>query len=133
MNNPFGSQERTHASGAGALGEVALTVEFDERDDVLVATVAGVLDFYSAGPCQEQLNTALNHGATKLVLDLEGATFIDSTGLSLLISIQRRVHAAGGWLRLANPHPQLRRILHTTNLDGHFEIYNKVAEAVTAS
>jgi anti-sigma B factor antagonist len=83
-------------------------------------------------PCQEQLNTALNHGAIKLVLDLQATTFVDSTGLALVISTQQRIQAAAGWLRLVSPQPQLRRSLHTTNLEGHFDVYPDLAQAVTA-
>ncbi|GAA4461639.1 STAS domain-containing protein [Phytohabitans houttuyneae] len=132
MSTPFGSEERTHASGAGALGEAGLKVDIDERDDLLVATVRGVLDFFSAGPVQERLNTALNHGANKLVLDLDAVTFVDSTGLALLVSIQRRLQSEGGWLRLARPHEQLRRVLHTTNLDGYFAVYASADEAAAS-
>lgn len=132
MNNPFGSEERTHASGAGALGEAGLRLEIEESDDTLIATARGVIDFFSAGTLQEQLNTALNHGATRLILDLEAVTFVDSSGLALLISIQRRMQAAGGWLRLVNPHAQLRRVLQTTNLEGHFHIYDDADQAATA-
>lgn len=133
MSNPFGSEERVEAGAAGELGEVALSVDVDESDDLLVATVHGVLDFFSAGALQEQLDTAFDRGGTRLVLDLEAVTFVDSTGLSLLISIQRRLQAAGGWLRLANPHSQLRRVLHTTNLERHFAVYPSVDAARTTA
>jgi anti-sigma B factor antagonist len=132
MNKPIGRHEGSNQTGGGKLGEAGLTVDIDERDAVLIATIRGVLDFLSAGSLQEQLNTALGLGAPKLVLDLEAVTFVDSTGLALLISIQRRVQAAGGWLRLANPHNRLLRILHTTNLEQYFEVHDSVDSATTA-
>jgi anti-sigma B factor antagonist len=121
--NTFGSEEGS---------ALALSLEIDERDGLLVATVHGVLDFFSTGAFQEQLNAALDHGPAKLVLDLEAVTFVDSSGLASLVSIQRRVQAAGGWLRLASPQPQLRRVLHTTNLTGHLNVYASVDQATSA-
>jgi anti-sigma B factor antagonist len=131
MNSPTGDKESDNRTGGDPPGAAGLSVDIEERDDMLVATVRGALDFFSTGSLQQQLSTALNRGTPKLVLDLEAVTFVDSTGLALLVSIRRRVHAAGGWLRLANPHIQPRRALHTTNLDKYFEVYHSVDSATT--
>jgi anti-sigma B factor antagonist len=128
MNNPAGDQHSSNQT-SGASGDTGLTVDIDERDHIMVATVRGVLDFSSANPFPEQLTTALNRGTPRLVLNLQAVTFVDSTGLALLVSIQRQVQAAGGWLRLANPHTQLRRVLHITSLDEYFEVHHSVDSA----
>lgn len=132
MSDSFPAGKGSHPTDAGPLGEVGLAVDIDERGDALVATVRGVIDLLSTGPLQEQLNTALGHGATRLVLDLADVTFVDSTGLGLLVSLQRRTRGAGGWLRLVNPHPQLGRMLHTTNLDQRLQVYTSVESALAA-
>jgi anti-sigma B factor antagonist len=132
MSDSFPAGKGSHPTDAGPLSEVGLAVDIDERGDALVATVRGVIDLLSTGPLQEQLNTALSHGATRLVLDLAEVTFVDSTGLGLLVSLQRRTRGAGGWLRLVNPRPQLGRMLHTTNLDQRLQVYTSVESALAA-
>lgn len=133
MTTKFDGPERRHSAGAEELGELGFTVDLDERDQLLIASVRGVIDFLSAGPLRDQLHTALKTSAPRLVLDLEGVTFVDSTGLALFVSVQRRARAAGGWLRLANPPPQLHRVLRTTNLYHHLEVYPSVASAATTA
>lgn len=129
MKYTFRADKSGNRTDAGPLGEVGLAVDFDEHGDLLIATVHGVIDLLSTGPLQEQLNTALNHGVTRVVLDLAEVTFVDSTGLGLLVSLERRTHGAGGWLRLVNPHPQLSRMLRTTNLNQRLQVYASVESA----
>jgi anti-sigma B factor antagonist len=100
--------------------------------DYTVVTATGEIDFQSYQPLQELLTTQLRAGRSKLVLDLESVGFCDSSGLGMFVSIHRRAGMAGGWLRLARPSPQLRRILAVTNLDRLLGAYESV-EAATAA
>lgn len=133
MTTPPGPGEHRGAAHAGVFGELGLSVDFDERGDLLIATARGVIDFSSSGPLQEELHASVRGGTRRLVLDLDGVTFVDSTGLGLLLSVQRRTRAAGGWLRLVNPRAQLRRMLRATNLEHHFETHPSVESALAAT
>lgn len=108
-----------------------LAVELAERGSFLLVTVRGVIDFWSVGPLRARLDATLERDPPRLVLDLTDVTFVDSTGLGLLLSLHRGAAAGGGWLRLARPHPQLRRLLRTTNLDGFFHLYPTVDAAAS--
>ena len=57
-----------------------------------------------------------------LVLDLSRLTFVDSTGVALLLALDQWVQARGGGLRLAAPRPNVQRVLAVTGLRGRFEI-----------
>ena len=100
--------------------------------DYTVVAATGEIDFQSYQPLQELLTTQLRAGRSKLVLDLESVGFCDSSGLGMFVSIHRRAGMAAGWLRLARPSPQLRRILAVTNLDRLLGAYESV-EAATAA
>lgn len=52
-----------------------------------------------------------------LVLDLAGVTFVDSTGLGLLIGVARRMRDGGGELRLRGCRRSVRRVLTLSGLD----------------
>jgi stage II sporulation protein AA (anti-sigma F factor antagonist) len=120
---------RRHPAADGH-GELGLTVEFEERDGVTVVTAHGVIDFWNVGPLQERLHHALQDGLARLVLDLGDVSFLDSTGLGLLLSTHDRTAEAGGWLRLAHVQPLVSRVLQTTNLDSRLHIY-ATTEAAT--
>jgi anti-sigma B factor antagonist len=97
--------------------------------DHAVVKATGEIDFQSYQPLLELLTTQLHIGRSKIVLDLDAVSFCDSSGLGMFVSIHRRAGMAGGWLRLARPNPQLRRILAVTNLDRLFGAYDTVEAA----
>ena len=51
-----------------------------------------------------------------IVIDLAEVPLCDSSALNMFVQVHRRATATGGQLRLANPQPMVRRILHVTNL-----------------
>ena len=63
------------------------------------------------------------------MLDLTGVTFMDSTGLKVLLSIQRRADLAGGSFALAGVEPdRCAGSLALTGLDQTFAIYDTLAD-----
>ena len=102
----------------------------DITREYTVVSAAGEIDFQSYQPLQELLTTQLRSGRSKLVLDLDSVSFCDSSGLGMFVSIHRRAGMAGGWLRLARPSAQLRRILAVTNLDRLLGAFETIEAAV---
>jgi anti-sigma B factor antagonist len=95
-------------------------------------TVAGEIDFATHETLLNTLMEEIEHGHRRIVLDMSGVTFCDSTGLGVLIRVQQRAVAAGGWLRVAGASETVRRALEITNLDRLIPAYRTVAEAATA-
>ncbi|GLH96624.1 STAS domain-containing protein [Phytohabitans aurantiacus] len=129
MNEYIPVPGRRREPAAGPHGELGLAVDIDEREGHVLVKVRGVIDFWSAGPLQEQVNWALQDRRPHLVFDLQEVTFVDSTGLGLLVSVHRRAEAGGGWLHIARPDPLVRRVLEATNLDRLFHLYPDVPAA----
>ncbi|MFF0088083.1 STAS domain-containing protein [Streptomyces canus] len=85
------------AAQPGQLSVVATTA-----DGIRLLTLAGEIDDDTG----ETLRQALDVAATPrpgLVLDLRQVTFMDSTGINILIAAHQTVTGAGGWLRLPTP------------------------------
>lgn len=96
-----------------------------------VVSVGGEVDLGTAGQLSDQAVAALEATAD-LVLDLGGVSFMDSTGLKVLLVVQRRVQLAGGHLALAAPTRSVLKVLTVTGLDQTFTIRDTVVEAVQA-
>jgi stage II sporulation protein AA (anti-sigma F factor antagonist) len=127
MNDSLHADRRRYPTG-DAYGELGLTVDLEEHHDVSVVRARGVIDFWSVGPLQERLNDALQ-AHPRVVLDLRDVSFVDSTGLGLLLSTHERAAAEGGWLRLAALTPLVKRLMQTTELDSRFHVYPTVTAA----
>ena len=72
-----------------------LSVSSTEQGAVTVVHVAGEIDVYTAPLLREVLDKQVAAGRTELVVDLEKVTFMDSTGLGVLVGRLRRAHGAG--------------------------------------
>jgi anti-anti-sigma factor len=67
-----------------------------------------------------------------LVLDMTDVTFIDSTGLSVLLNALRRITRAGGRLALVCTNPTVLRLFEITRLDSTFDIHAALRPALSA-
>ncbi len=90
----------------------------------------GNLTAANAAAIREELNRILTEQPSHLLLDLSEVGLIDSTGLSVLVSLQRNCRSAGYQLKLAGLQEQARMVLAVTRLDAIFESYPSVADAL---
>ena len=92
---------------------------------------SGRLDVTGAPTLKDAVSEIVKTGQPKLVLDLEGVSFVDSTGLGSVIAALKMVRSSKGDLRLAAPNQQVRVVLELTTLDRVFPYYATVEEALT--
>ncbi|MGV9563503.1 STAS domain-containing protein [Streptomyces sp. NPDC003480] len=90
-----------------------LTLTTQQHPDGTVITVAGEIDLNT---CSALARAALNVplGGKTLRLEMSGVSFMDSTGLNLLLQLRGRLHAEGGRLVLTGLQDQAARLLHLT-------------------
>ena len=112
--------------------EMPLEVQTRQTDGgVTVVAPAGRLDVAGAPALKEAMNNELtDNGPPKVVIDLEGVTFVDSTGLGSVIAALKQIRGKQGELRLAAPNQQVRVVLELTTLDRVFPYYATVEEAL---
>jgi anti-sigma B factor antagonist len=99
-----------------------------------LVSLSGELDLSSAPALRELLAGAFeDDGPPRIVLDLSGLIYLDSTGLSIFVSAHKRATASGIAFCLANPNPSVRRLFKITALDGYFTILDSASPTVTAT
>jgi anti-sigma B factor antagonist len=99
-----------------------LTVDVHDEEGVPVLVVRGELDAYSAPTLDAAVEQALAAGATRLVLDLEGVGFIDSSGLRSMIRARKQVGDEPSALQIRRPQQATLRLLEITALTDHFPV-----------
>jgi anti-anti-sigma factor len=109
-------------------GELDLTTT--SQGVCAVVRVEGEIDLDSAGELSEAALAAMQEIGPSLVLDLSGVTFMDSTGLKVLLAVHKRAELAGGRLVLAAPTRSVNRVVSITGLDQTFAISEDVDSAV---
>lgn len=97
-----------------------------------VVRVDGEIDLDNASDLSEVALAAMQEIGPSLVLDLSGVTFMDSTGLKVLLAVHKRAELAGGRLVLAGPTRSVNRVVTITGFDRTFAVCDTVEDALAA-
>ena len=89
--------------------------------------VTGEIDVATAPALRDALLGLLNRGATSLVLDLRGVTFVDSTGVGSLLRIHHRQSLLGGSVHFVADQPAVMRVFDLMQLRRHLHVTPTVA------
>ena len=95
-----------------------------------VLTVGGEIDLATAPDLAAAARSALDEISSALVIDLSEVTFLDSTGLKVLLTVQKQAQSAGGGLALAGVAGPVEKVIVVTGLTEIFTICPDVLTAV---
>jgi anti-sigma B factor antagonist len=84
--------------------------------------VEGEVDVATAPSLRNELYRLIENGATRVVVDLSGMDFIDSTGLGVFVGALKRAREGGGGIELRGLKPSARKVFEITGLDTAFTI-----------
>lgn len=94
-----------------------LRVSSTTDQDTALVTADGEIDLSSVNLLREAVTKAIQAGVRTLTIDLAGVTYIDSSGLGLLVGAHKRMTAAGGTLTVRCFEQRLLRLFNLTGLD----------------
>ena len=106
------------------------TTQIGERG---VVSVGGEIDLETASQLSSHALDALREVSPHLVLDLTGVTFMDSTGLKVLLTIQRQADLAGGSFAVVGASRSVHKILSLTGLDQTITLHESMDEITATS
>jgi len=93
------------------------THEILRDGDKTIVRLAGDLDFATVAEVMPVLEEACARNPAQLVLDLSRVEFLDSSGISLLVTVHKRLTAGGCDLVVTNPSAAVSRVLEVTSTD----------------
>lgn len=89
------------------------------------------IDAFSVPILREQLNRLVDEGNNRFVFDLSQVPFLDSAGMSVLVSLLKRARQLGGDVKLVWPKEEAaQRILRLTKFDRVFDMFDTVEMAL---
>jgi anti-sigma B factor antagonist len=103
-----------------------------ERDDLTVVKISGEIDVFTSPRLREMLLDIIENGGLHLVVDLGDVTFLDSTGLGVLVGIYHRLRARGGSMAFMGVNDRVRRVFHVTQLTKIFVLHRTLEDAIAA-
>jgi anti-sigma B factor antagonist len=119
--------------GMGLRGHVPVKTQVSsrEKDDVSIVEVSGRITIGDGSVAiRDRINEALEKGRTKILLDLHGVGYVDSSGLGELVRTYTSVRSHGGQLKLLNPSQRVKDLLNMTRLSAVFDVQADEASAL---
>ena len=102
-----------------------------DRSGVAVLQVEGQLIVGNRQELKDLVQSALDRGERRILIDFSRTGYIDSSGLGVLVSLSKKIREQGGELRLANLNEDLRTLFELTKLDTLFNIADTREAALT--
>ena len=110
---------------------VEIQIEQLEGDDVVVARLTGELDISGADSIGQRIAEAVPSSARGVVVDMSDLDFIDSSGVSMLFALARRVGSRRQELRVVAPEGKpVARVLEIVEFDRAAPVHPDVDSAV---
>jgi anti-anti-sigma factor len=116
--NPVQNEQQSDEQSTPA----QLRIFIREREPTPILQLTGEVDMASVPLLRETYDEVCPKPACGLVVDLSGVTFLDSSGLAILLAIHEELQNRGTQLTILAPTPSVRRLFGITGLDSVFEI-----------
>jgi anti-sigma B factor antagonist len=98
------------------LNQSLLTIDDDVEGDDRVVRLAGVIDVHTADTLSAATSGIEVAEKGRVLVDMAGVEFMDSSGLRVLVGLHQRLDQAGGQLLLRAPQAPVARVLEITGL-----------------
>lgn len=98
--------------------------------DAHVLAVTGELDLATAPRLEREINASEATSPPRIVLDLRGLKFLDSTGLRLILAADQRARASGRSFELVRAPANVHRLFGITGLDRRLSFVDDVPDPV---
>jgi anti-anti-sigma factor len=95
---------------------------------VVVVRVFGELDMATCPRVEDAISSAPS--TARVVIDLTSCTFVDSSGVRVLVAAQRDVTAEGGRVELVATEPGILRVLEITSVDTVITVHSTLETAL---
>ncbi|MFN2525027.1 MAG: STAS domain-containing protein [Actinomycetota bacterium] len=111
------------------MAQQKVEIEITEANDYRVLRPSGDLDVYTVGSLRDAIGTLIEQESPKVVVDLDGVPFMDSSGLGALMGGVRRLREAGGDLAICCTREQHLKLFSITGFGEGVSIAPTVEEA----
>ncbi|MBI5807148.1 MAG: STAS domain-containing protein [Ignavibacteriales bacterium] len=108
-----------------------MKIKYEEKyNAVVISLVGNIMGGPEAQEFSDLLHKLLDQGKKNVVIDLSETSFMNSSGLGMLISGYTTMKNGGGYFKLANTTDKIESLLVITKLITIFETYSTVDEAI---
>lgn len=106
-------------------------INIERRNKIDIVTFpVNIINALITDEIRDEINKVFINSGSKLIIDLKGVEYIDSSGFGCFLSIMKTARNNYGTLKFANPEPRVKELFQTLHLDTVFEIYDDLDECI---
>ena len=95
-----------------------IEIETELKDSTLIAFLKGEIDHHTASKIRSLLDVEIENKNPKLlILDFTNISFMDSSGIGLVMGRYKLMTYLGGSLKIINPSPQIKKVMNLAGFD----------------
>ena len=95
-----------------------MPVRIENQDGIITAFIAGDIDHHSAKEIRETIDFSLESSLPEtLILDFKDVTFMDSSGIGLVMGRYKLMQSMNGELRIQNVSSHMKKVMRLAGLD----------------
>lgn len=99
-------------------GSLTMPVQIVHQEENLTAYLVGEIDHHTAKSIREEIDSAAQRAVPEeLILDFRDVTFMDSSGIGLVMGRYALMRDLGGTLRVANQSAHIKKVMRLAGLD----------------
>ncbi|PLR95567.1 anti-sigma factor antagonist [Bacillus sp. T33-2] len=107
-----------------------ISIDVNETENYTEVSVSGEIDAYTAPKLRETLFPMSEKEGVKIVVDLTGVSYMDSTGLGVFVGVFKNVRAQNGEFKIVGLSDRLQRLFEITGLADIIDINSQIEGGV---
>lgn len=107
-----------------------IKIDMNENEELIEVNVEGEIDAYTAPKLREAVFPLSEKENVKIVIDLSGVSYMDSTGLGVIVGVFKSVRTHKGEFKLIGLSERLKRLFDITGLADIIDINSKIEGGV---
>lgn len=106
-------------------------LKFDKRDDTLIIILMGELDHHSAEEVRVKIDDRIDRdNIRKVILNFRGVTFMDSSGIGVVIGRYKKMQNRNGKLCVTEINKTVNKVFEISGMYKIIEVYGNIDEAI---
>jgi len=102
-----------------------INIEKKDKIDIISFSV-NKINALITDEIRDGINKVFDNSNSKVIIDLKGVEYIDSSGFGCFLSVMKAARSNYGVLKFANPEPRVMELFQTLHLHTIFQIYDDI-------
>lgn len=108
-------------------------VNIEKRNKIDIVTFSGnMINALTTDEIREEITKIFDNSNSKLIIDLKGVEYIDSSGFGCFLSIMKAARDNYGTLKFANAEPRVKELFHILHLHTVFDISDNLDDCLSS-